>query len=311
MYLFPLILSLFVALTSCIMVPTQLRQFWCSPFVDKQDFNKYLASKEKLMSFTRAYETDKVFYIEFKMPSIFSLTLFKAIKLLLKTDSHTLIIYYGSADKLQRAFQMYKNLKKTPQIWSHFLLAQGPLGRAVDSREVEIVRDLNFTNNRILAVGWTLPDDCKEYQEMKYTKSHIKSMSRNLGSDRRKRHIVIVFDALLLSHTPEVVGWLPENMKKLTVLIKLAYYNKEQFVNVSNLRNFIKTTKMFPFFFDLPQHLRRALIEEEGKFTTVVDDFEDVNDGSEWRIGSFRVLVGAFGLASLLGRGIWGFWGRF
>lgn len=302
MYLFPLVLFLLVPQTSCIMRPTQYRRFWTSPFVNEQDYLNYLANKEKIMSFSCVYEIFKVFYIElaFVIPSFLSLS--NALKLLLETPSHTLIIHYQSAQELQRGSRVYDNHIKSPQIWSYLNMAQGPRGVTVDSNEVNTLNKTNFVGNRILAVGWTLPEDYKEYQEMNYNESHIKTMSHILGYDRRKRSIVIVFDALLLSHTPTVLQWLPDNMNTLSVLIKLGDYALEQFVNISNLCDFIKSTNMSPFFFDLPQSLQRALIGEEVQTTTDDNNDDDVNGGSQWMTGSFWVFFGLLGVASLLCR---------
>lgn len=290
-----LILSLFVPLTSCAMMATQFRHFWPSPFIDKDDYIKYLASEDKLMSFTNVQESNRVFYVDVQnYESVLSLP--DALQLLLKKDSHTLIIYFYTSGQLEKGFRVYAGLNKTPQIWTYFSMAQGPSGREVPMNEARAVAYMNkFTGNRILALGWTITENYKEYKDMKYNESHFQNMSGSLQINRPNMHIVIIFDALLLSHTPEVLEWLPDNLANMPVMIKLADYGMEKFVNVDNLRNFVRATKMWPFFFDVPEDIHKQLIGEEAKFTTIYDN-TDKNGGPERRLGTFRVLVGVVSL---------------
>lgn len=294
MYLF-LVLSLFVPLTICIMMATQYRRFWPTPFVSKEDFVKYLASPDKLMCTTNVQESNRVFYLELSdYTSVLSLP--DAIKLLLVKDSHTLIIYYYTASQMEKGMRMYANHNATPQIWSYFNLAQGPGGERVMTKEIRQVVNMRFTGNSILAVGWTFPaDNYSSYKEMMYNESHILNMSASLGFDKPNNNLVIVFDALLLANTPEVVEWLPSNLDMLPVMIVLGDPKLESSVKVDNLRNFVKTTKMWPIFFDLPKDIQQQLIAEDPKFTTI-DYFGGRNGEEERGLGSFRIVVAVMGL---------------
>lgn len=276
------------------MMATQYRRFWPSPFVDKDDFIKFLASPDKLMSFSRVQESNRIFYLELKEYTS-TISLPDALDLMLVKDSHSLIIFYYTAQQMEKASRLYASHNSTPQIWAFFMLAQGPGGDPVMYKEVRQVVNMKFTGNRILALGWTMPDDYKYYQEMTYNESHIQNMSNILGFDRPNNNYVIVLDALLLSHTPELVDWLPSNLDMLPCMIVLSDYTMEKYVNVDNLRSFVKTTKMWPFFFDLPENIHKQLIAEDPKFTTI-DNFVARSGGNERALRFLGMVVAVMGL---------------
>lgn len=261
-----IILALFFTLTSSVMLNTHLRRFW-HPFRSIFDFKWYLQSRTDFMAFTDVVSIK--YHLGLSLADNAEFPLVDAVNLLLESDDHTLIVCYKSPGLLKKGFREYGQRNKTPQIWSFFELTEGPRGMGVDIRTSREALNHDYTDNRILAVGWTYPR--RITKNLRYNRSHIDEMNDRLSrSDRPDRLLVIVFDAVILSKTPEVIMWMEEPLCKLPVMIRLHNPALHASVNIQNLLHFINATEMWPYFFDLPVNIHYSLITNNSRFQNIL-----------------------------------------
>lgn len=273
---FVVIISVFFfTLTSSVMLNTELRRFW-RPFKSINDFKAYLQSRTAFMAFSDV--TPIKFHLGLILADKTYFPLIDAVNLLLESDDHTLIVCYKAPGVLKKGFREYGQRNKTPQIWSFFELTGGPGGMAVDIRTSREALNQDYTDNRILAVGWTYPQILTK--NLRYNRSHILDMNDRLSrSDRPDRLLVVVFDALLLSNTPQVMLWMEEPLSMMPVMIRLHNPALHASVNIPNLLTFINVTKMWPYFFDLPVYIHYSLVTNNSRFANSVP--RDVFGGAE------------------------------
>lgn len=266
------------------MVATQFRRFW-HKFKSAADFKSYLESHQDFMAYAELMPAGQ-FQWGLKLENGDNLFVADAISQLQAHFDHSLIIVYSSAAGVNRPWREYAAYNETPQIWSYFPLAGGPLGSPVDNRATRGVMQLDFTDNRIAAVCWTRGSEMNGRiyppNGTRYNKSHIMDMADTLKKKKPNQLFVVVFDAILLSNTPQVIQWIPDHMANLPAMIRLHNFNMHESVNVRNLYFFVNQTKMWPFFFDLPIYIHYALIKDDLRFTTLPPkDFK----ATGWRCG--------------------------
>lgn len=256
------LIFLFPPLTSAHMVITEHRRFW-DKFSNKADFRSYLQSANYSMAYATVIQERLDLVLVFREDRML---LMDAVKDLLRVDTHTIIFCFRSALTLQRAFYRFRQNKETTQLWSYYPIVEGPAGSSIVKREVRQVLNLDFIDNRILAVGWSSP--IKRQSHLKYNKSHISEMSDRLEQRTPNSLFVLVFDAIILSNSPEVVEWIPTHMMNMPVLIRLLDYEMQEQLDLKILTVFVRNTKMIHYFFDLPWEIHTRVIEGDDRFTT-------------------------------------------
>lgn len=253
------------------MTATQYRRF-LHKIKNEEELKKYLDTNQFLMAYAKVINSStNILMIEGG-----NLHFEKAVHLLWETPSHSIIFSYADVNTLTQATPEFFNSSETPQVWTHFNLAQGPGGVPVPDNDVESLFENNFEHNRILAVGWTRNHE--HDKDAAYTYKQIMQMYTRLENHLHST-LVLILDVIPLSNTPKILKWMPEKMANIAILIRMSDLDRPNSTQHARLVQFVKDHPSAPIFFDLPEHLHKEMLEKVPKLTTV--DPLDVNRRSD------------------------------
>lgn len=243
----------------------QFRIFEQSIIKVKQELINYLANEET-----------QVAYIQLSpgkggMLGITGMQVRDILDIVWTVRSHSVILLYKEIDKTGTILSPLKR-STTPQIWCYFDAVPGTDAPVPQRERSDLKRLLNsktaFTRNQIMVVSWKRPHLGHNSTDS-YTKANVDDMVFALRPGLATKTIVLCFDAILLSNTPQIIKWFPPEFNRLALLIRVFNSYKEvKYVNQKGLKAFVKGTKMGPIFFDMPTSLRSKLIEGLPQFTT-------------------------------------------
>lgn len=249
------------------MVYPQYRRFFKESITSERVLQNFVGTHKHLMAYCNVYQGFFDFNTSLSIGEG-TLKFRKALEILWGTPSHSIIFSFdNNVQVLRIASREFFNYKETPQVWTYWETAQGPGGDPVETETLHHLLAHHFVDNKILAVGWTRSNETSN-EIPKYTREQIDEMDFNLHLHYRYT-LVIVLDAVILSHTPPVYKWMTNYMRNMAVLIRLYDQNDALKIKMSNLKRFVRQKKNGPFFFDLPSGMHDALISNNFKFTTL------------------------------------------
>lgn len=253
--LFKLVIFLFLVHSSTpAMVDPQYRVFW-RMFRGRQDFEWFLQSRKHTMAFGEVDNDDRIIHFKLRDSSPFPLK--DALAMLAKTTDHTIILNFRDYRTLQISKVSINKYNHMSQIWCNVIVCQGPTGMDVSAMDKRQMLKQDFSGS-VATISWTDPDVYNK--SVVYLQSHIDEMSNAISSMTQVGAVVVIFDAIIMSNTQDLAKLIKKNMCHRACLIHLGDRNKGDQVDVGNLVNFIDESSMWPFFFDLPDHMHLQLI---------------------------------------------------